>query len=115
MSSRDILVVLVLSVLQLTRAHQHLVKIQTCFILDNSTMTSKDTAVEMFVEPTNNVIAKLGLNIVLAELLTEDQLDDNDDLGEKKEFITSASMLEYFRLRSQPPPHQEVLYLPRSR
>ena len=104
MSSRGILVVLALSVLQLTRAHQHLVNIQTCFILDNSTMTSKDTAVEMFVEPTNNVIAKLGLNIVLAELLTEDQLDDNDDLGEEKSIsIKSASMLEYFRPQSRDP------------
>ena len=104
MSSRVLLVVLVLSVLQLTAADQHLVNIQTCFILDNSTMTSKDTAVEMFVEPTNNVIAKLGLNIVLAELLTEDQLDDNDDLGEEKSIsIKSASMLEYFRPQSRDP------------
>ena len=96
MSSRVLLVVLVLSALQLTSAHQDLVNIQTCFILDNSSLTSEE--VELYLEPTNNVLAKLGLHLVLLELLPEDQLEDNDELGENKIFssqhgLEAASML----------------------
>ena len=98
MSYRVLLVVLVLSALQLTSAHQDLVNIQTCFILDNSSLASEEGAVEMYLEPTNNVLAKLGLHLVLLELLTEDQLEDNDELGENKIFpsqhgLEAASML----------------------
>ena len=99
MSSRVLLVCLVLSNLQLTPAHQDLVNIQTCFILDNSSLTSEeDRAVELYLEPTNNVLAKLGLHLVLLELLPEDQLEDNDELGENKIFpsqhgLEAASML----------------------
>ena len=112
MSSRLLLVVLVVSALQLTAAHQDLVNIQTCFILDNSSLSSEeDRAVELYLEPTNNVLAKLGLHLVLLELLTEDQLEDNDELGENKIFtsqhgLEAASMLFQIAISVSSSPRQ---------